>query len=378
MAYANVPDCESEVNSAVEKLTIDDKDDVFTFDWSSMTNPLLTSREAMVMEEYAIACFRKEMGVLALVIDDHKLGKAMAEIIYNMCTLIRSYTRRHPKTPPRSFAEPKFGAALIYVADKQLEPGWLKVLERNEKEVLDIHNKNNEVFKTRRENGGPSQEEELEMKYDEALKREDAIKTLIGEWNKVKHPDVDIGKPWTPPTPFLTSEVAALAGQSYLQAIEKHSWEFVPTIMSKQEADKVSGDLCHLVKVNFLGYAIHPNPPVRHDYIFWPNACRYYRANKINCNIEQQRWMATIMCRNNDMRRQRFLYQFARPDREAPDTSTMPTHTAWDDIDAVRHQEKKLNSRMVRHLWMHLTTNRKQLNLRRLKKFSWAMSQLLK
>ena len=106
MAYANVPDCESEVNSAVEKLTIDDKDDVFTFDWSLLTYPLLTSREAMVMEEYAIACFRKEMEVLALVIDNHKLGKAMAEIIYNMCTLIRSYTRRHPK--PRSFAEPRF------------------------------------------------------------------------------------------------------------------------------------------------------------------------------------------------------------------------------------------------------------------------------
>ena len=68
---------------------------------------------------------------------------------------------------------------MLYVTDKQLEPHWLKVLERNRKEVLDIRNKNNEGFKTRKENGGPSQEEELELKYDEALKIED-LKDYIG------------------------------------------------------------------------------------------------------------------------------------------------------------------------------------------------------
>ena len=41
------------------------------------------------MEEYAIANFRKEMEALALVINDTKLNKAMAGIIFTMCTMIR-------------------------------------------------------------------------------------------------------------------------------------------------------------------------------------------------------------------------------------------------------------------------------------------------
>ena len=75
----------------------------------------------------------------------------------------------------------KFGAALLYVADKQLEPGWLKVLERTQEETFKIHKDNDEKFKHRLENGGPSQEEEPQTKYEASLVREDAIKTVIDD-----------------------------------------------------------------------------------------------------------------------------------------------------------------------------------------------------
>ncbi len=98
----------------------------------------------------------------------------------------------------------------------------------------------------------------------------------IADWNESKFPEISYNNPWSPPRPFLTTEQTALAEESYLQAIEKHSWELVPAIMHREEANKICRDLLNLTKITFLGYAIHPEPPVHYDYIFWPKASRYF------------------------------------------------------------------------------------------------------
>lgn len=75
--------------------------------------PLITLKEALVIEEMAIVKFKKEIKMMNLLINDDKMETITNDLIYIMCNRIRSYIIEHPNVhrwdgKSQAGAQPKF------------------------------------------------------------------------------------------------------------------------------------------------------------------------------------------------------------------------------------------------------------------------------